>query len=121
MMAVTCEGDVVPCLQMGGHAAEIGYPRDSLRDRRLRDIIELGPWHDEVCTNLHMLRKANPECDACPWFGHCAGGCRALAMHGTIERGEPTDYFATDPTACLFFKGGWYDRVRTRLTDFRQV
>lgn len=121
MMAVTCEGNVVPCLQMGGHAAELGHPLESLRDRSLKEIVTSGVWHDEVCTNIHMLRKANAECDACPWFGHCAGGCRALAMLSGIERGELPNYFATDPMACLFFKGGWHDRVLERLADFRQV
>lgn len=121
MMAVTCEGDVVPCLQMGGHAVEIGYPCDNLKVRSLRDIISSGAWHDEVCANLHALRKANAECDVCPWFGSCAGGCRALAMLSGIERGKVPNYFASDPMACLFFKGGWYDRVRERLADFRQV
>ena len=121
MMAITCEGDVVPCLQMGGHAAEIGYPRESLKERRLEDIVAAGAWHDEVCANLAMLRKANPTCDRCPWVGHCAGGCRALAMLDGIARGEAPDYFACDPMACLFFKGGWYDRVRTQLSAFRQL
>lgn len=121
MMAVTCEGDVVPCLQMGGHAAELGHRPDSVKERSLKDIVTSGTWHDEVCANLHTLRKSNAECDACPWFGHCAGGCRALAMFAGIERGETPDYFACDPMACLFFKGGWYDRVRERLSDFQEV
>ena len=121
MMAVTCEGDVVPCLQMGGHAAELGHPLESLKDRSLRDIITSGVWHDEVCTNLQMLRRANAECNSCPWFGYCAGGCRALAMLKGIELGEMPDYFTTDPMACLFFKGGWRNRVLERLKDFRQV
>ena len=120
MMAVTCEGNVVPCLQMSGYAAEFGYEPDSLRERSLKDIITSGKWHDEVCTNLYELRRANPECDACPWFGHCAGGCRALAMLGSVERGEPLDYLASDPMACLFFKGGWYDRVHERLAAYKE-
>ena len=121
MMAVTCEGDVVPCLQMGGHAAELGYEPESLKRRSLKDIVTSGPWIDEVCANLHMLRKANAACDGCPWFGHCAGGCRALAILGHLELGIQPDYFAVDPMACLFFKGGWYDRVRERLAAFREV
>lgn len=42
-------------------------------------------------------------------------------MLSGIEWGELPDYFATDPVACLFFKGGWHDRVHECLADFHQV
>ena len=118
MMAVTCEGYVVPCMQAGGYLVERGYAPESLRERRLRDILRGGRWLDEVCTNLYALRQANTACDSCPWFGFCGGGCRALALFGSYEGSGRLDYFASDPMACLFFKGGWYDRVRDRLSYF---
>ena len=119
MMAVTCEGDVVPCLQMSGYVAAHGHVADNLHERRLRDILAGGTWLDEVCENSFHLRRNNPECDACPWFGRCAGGCRALAILGAGERGHGIDYYASDPMACAFFKGGWYARVQERLAGFR--
>ena len=118
MMNVTCEGDAVPCLQMAGYAAEFGYECDNLHERRLRDVIEGGKWHDAVCANHHTLRENSRECGKCAWFGTCGGGCRALAMLGSVEKDGVIDYFAADPFACLFFKGGWYDKVRERLKDF---
>ena len=68
--------------------------------------------------NHYHLRKQNSQCDACAWFGHCGGGCRTL---GILDAGEKTgkyDYTASDPFACFFFKGGWYDRVKERLSDY---
>ena len=121
MMAVTCEGDVVPCLQMSGYITERGYVPENLHERRLRDILMGGKWLDEVCANSYTLRRENPECDACPWFGHCAGGCRALAILGASESGRGLDYYASDPMACAFFKGGWYDRVREQLSAYKQL
>jgi radical SAM protein with 4Fe4S-binding SPASM domain len=118
MMAVTCEGDVVPCLQMGGYVVEHGYKPDSLKERRLKEILTDGRWLSDVCANHYKLREMNRECGECPWFGFCAGGCRALAILGAAEARGEMDYFASDPLACLFFKGGWYDKIRERLGDF---
>ena len=118
MMNVTCEGYAVPCLQMAGYATELGYECDNLHERRLRDVIAGGKWHDAVCTNHYALREKSMECGKCEWFGYCGGGCRALAMLGSVEKDGAIDYFAPDPFACLFFKGGWYEKVCERLKDF---
>ena len=118
MMAVTCEGDVVPCLQMSGYSSLFGYRAESLRERSLKDILSGGKWLSEVCMNHFALREQNAQCDACPWFGYCGGGCRALAMLESIESTGKAEMTGCDPTACLFFKGGWYDKTRERLKDF---
>ena len=115
MIAVTCEGNVVPCLQMSDYVAHLGETFDSLKERSLADILREGKWLDAVCMNHYRLREQNSKCDKCEWFGHCGGGCRAL---GILDAGEKTgklDYSASDPLACLFFKDGWYDKVRERL------
>lgn len=121
MMAVTCEGNVVPCLQMSDYVAGLGHTFDSLKKRRLEVIIREGEWFDAVCMNHYHLREQNKQCDNCEWFGHCGGGCRAL---GILDAGEKTgmyDYTASDPLACLFFKGGWYDRVKERLSEYKAI
>ena len=119
MMAVTCEGNVVPCLQMSDYVAHLGHTFDSLKERRLSDILKDGEWLSAVCRNHYWLRKQNSQCDSCEWFGHCGGGCRAL---GILDAGEKTgafDYNASDPMACLFFKGGWYERVKQHLNAYK--
>ncbi len=121
MMAVTCEGYAAPCLQMCGELTSHNYSFDNLKERKLEDILEGGIWLDSVCTNLYALKEHNGECAACPWFARCAGGCRALAILNCIEQGIDIDYLGTDPLACLFFKGGWYERVKERLKSFKQL
>ncbi len=121
MMAVTCEGDVAPCLQMCGELTPFGTRFDSLKERSLSEILLSGRWLDAVCTNLYALREKNPQCDGCEWFGRCCGGCRALAMLSGVIEGKDPDYFASDPLACLFYKGGWYDRVCDRLKDYKHM
>ncbi len=120
MMAVTCEGDVVPCLQMSGELAAFDWRFDNLKEQRLADILQEGKWLDAVCANLCALREKNAECGGCEWFGRCSGGCRALAMLHGVEQGGAPDYFGVDPFACLFYKGGWYERVQERLGEFRK-
>ena len=116
MMAVTCEKDVALCMQMSDYAKYFGYECENLGERRLKDIITSGKWHDAVCTNHYALKKNSAKCGSCEWFGHCGGGCRALAMLDSVERTGVIDYFGADPVACLFYKGGWYDRVRETLS-----
>ncbi|MBQ9545286.1 MAG: radical SAM protein [Clostridia bacterium] len=117
MMAITCEKNVVPCLQMADYASYFGYECDSLKNRRLKDVITDGKWHEAVCTNHYALKKNGENCSKCEWFRYCGGGCRALAMLDSVEHCGKIDYFAADPVACLFFKGGWYDKVKERLGD----
>ena len=121
MMAVTCEGNAVPCLQLSDYAAHLGQRYDSLKERRLSDVLQGGEWFNAVCMNHYHLREKNKNCDACQWFGHCGGGCRGLGILDAGERTGTYDYTASDPLACLFFKGGWYDRVKERLKDYEKV
>lgn len=48
----------------------------------------------------------NSGCKDCKYSAYCAGGCRAM---GCIEK--QSDYLSKDISACLFFKGGYIDRV----------
>ncbi len=119
MMAVFSEGYVPPCLQLCGELNSLDYTFDNLKERRLADILQEGKWLDSVCANLCELRENNDECNHCEWFGRCGGGCRALAiLHGIIQ-GITPDYFGIDPLACLFYKGGWYDKVQERLKEYQ--
>lgn len=121
MMAVGSDGEVLPCLQLGGLLTAYGQRFDSLKERRLAEILREGTWLDSVCMNHYHLRKNNAKCDGCEWFGLCGGGCRALGMLFSAEDGGPLNYSGSDPLACLFYKGGWYDRVRDRLKDYELI
>lgn len=121
MMAVSSDGEVLPCLQMGGFLKAYGQRFDSLKERRLVEILRGGTWLDNVCMNHYHLRKNNAECDKCEWFGLCGGGCRALGLLFSVEDGGAPNFSGSDPLACLFYKGGWYDRVRDRLRDYKLI
>jgi hypothetical protein len=44
----------------------------------------VGKYLAEVCTTVGELASANAECNACPYFKYCAGGCRAIALTLTV-------------------------------------
>ncbi len=115
LMAVSCEENVVPCLQMSVYAAYLGQTLDNLHDRRLMDVPANGEWFTAVCKNRYWLRGQNKQCDACAWFGHC-GDCRASGILDAGEETDKFDYSTSAPLSCLFFRGSWYEPVR-KLPD----
>lgn len=48
----------------------------------------------------------NPQCNDCKFSCYCGGGCRAM---GCIEK--QSNYYQKDSSACLFFRGGYFDRT----------
>ena len=118
MMAVTCEGNAVPCIQISDIAAHLGHTFDNLHKRRLEEVLKDGEWLDAVCKNHYWLREQNKQCDECQWSGHCGGGCRAFAILCAGETTGKFNYSACDPLACLFYKGGWYERVKKCLNKY---
>ena len=121
MMAITCEGDVIPCMQLGGILSDLGVKFDSLKERCLTDIIKEGRWLDAVCRNRYWLRENNRKCDECEWFGYCGGGCRALGILDSDVRKGIYESSASDPLACVFFKNGWFERIKEEFKDYEEV
>ncbi len=121
MIAITCEKDVVPCLQMSGLFRKFGISCDSLKERSLKDVITEGKWLDTVCRNRAWLRDNSKECGSCRWFGHCGGGCRGLGILEGYNTTGTYDYSKNDPMACMFYKNGWYDRVKKELKDYEEI
>ena len=121
MIAITCEGEVFPCLQMSGTLSEYGFHYDSLKERSLSDILKSGSWLETVCRNRSWLHEESRECGGCPWFKYCAGGCRALGILDSLHMTGSLDYSSNDPLACHFFKNGWLERTREELKEYTEV
>lgn len=118
MIAVTAEGDVVPCLQMSGYFRAYGLALGSLYDKALKDLLTESPYLDTVCATADRLKKANAECASCKYFRYCCGGCRAI---GLMLSGEGNDMFGTDRSKCLFFQGGWYEKIVRALRGWENL
>ncbi len=118
MIAVTAEGDVVPCLQMSGHYKAYGLQLGNLHNTALKDLLTESPYLETVCATVDQLKNANAECASCAYFRYCCGGCRAI---GRMLSEERSDMFGTDRSKCLFFQGGWYEKIVRALPGWENL
>ena len=120
MAAVTSEGEIVPCNQMSGYLLKLGISLGNLHTTSLRELLSDGAYTRIANMDAQDLAAAGHKCATCPHFSYCGGGCRAL---GLLFSGETTTRGLTyeDPAKCLFFEGGWYDRVREALDGWTNL
>ncbi len=114
MMGVTADGSVVPCIQFSGGLLERGISLGNLHETPLFDIISGGIYHDMITKNLYQLREISEKCRSCRHYEYCAGGCRALAM---LYARDKKNFWEEDPTKCIFFNDGWYQRTVDAMGD----
>lgn len=114
MVAVTAGGNVVPCHQMSGYYEHQGDRLGNVKQDGLKPYLQSGAYLCEVCTTLETLRKRNAECGACQHFKQCAGGCRAIALALTGDK------LGKDPSKCLFFQGGYVQKVEQAMQGYER-
>ena len=112
MIAVAANGNVFPCMQMSGYYEARKDILGNVKESGLRPILQVGKYLAEVCTTVGDLSSANAECSACPYFKYCAGGCRAIALTLT------SDKLGIDPSKCLFYKKGYYQKAVEIMGDW---
>lgn len=96
-IAVTPEGNVLPCNQMSGYFKKIGKIFENVHETPLRQILSSGEYLDSVCYNVGNLLEKNAKCQNCAFWRLCLGGCRAI---GIVLGGSFESY---DPSKCLYF------------------
>lgn len=114
MVAVGADGQVYPCMQSSGWFDAHDISLGNVHEQGLGAILQEGPYCQMVHATVGDRLAHQGECAACPWLQHCAGGCPALAM---LYSGG--DYLAPDRAACMFFKGGWPQRIAQALPGWR--
>lgn len=113
MIAVDADGELVPCHQLSGYYKSHGMRLGNVKEKGLQAYLREGDYLSEVCTTLSALKKANEKCAGCKYFRYCAGGCRAIALAFTGEK------LGEDPSKCVFFKKGYYDKLVQAMGDWR--
>jgi radical SAM protein with 4Fe4S-binding SPASM domain len=96
-IAVTPEGDILPCNQMSGYFKKHGICMGNVHTTPLKELLNEGKYLKSVCYTVGELQKENPECQACKHWKLCLGGCRAL---GILFGGG---YKKMDPAKCVYF------------------
>lgn len=118
LVGVTSEGDAVPCLQMSGYYKDHGIFLGNLHQTSLKELLAGGPYLERICATVDDLKNANPKCASCRWFKYCCGGCRAL---GHLHSGDRQDPLGSDLSKCLFFEGGWYEKVTGAFSEWTDL
>ena len=109
-IAVTPEGDILPCNQMSGVFKKLGIRMGNVHETPLKELLNGGEYLNSVCYTVGELCENNPKCQACTHWKLCLGGCRALglALGG--------DYKKYDPTKCVYFNE-YFDKFTALFGD----
>jgi len=102
-IALTPEGDIVPCNQMSGYFKKHGTHLGNVHKTPLRELLTEGEYLRSVCYSVGELREENPKCQTCRHWKLCLGGCRAI---GILFGGGYNKY---DPSKCIYFDG-YFDK-----------
>ena len=115
MVAVSANGNVFPCMQMSGYYEARGDFLGNVKQSGLQPLLQVGKYLSEVCCTVGELAKVNPTCGNCPYFKHCVGGCRAVALTLTGDK------MGVDLSKCLFFKKGYAQKIETCLEGWTNL
>ena len=99
-------GFVMPCPAMGFDENGKKY-FSPIFDKNLKELLNDDAYMNLIDSRMRDYFKKNPQCAACEYKNRCAGGCRGNAMANNHDG----DFLGVDKDNCLFFKGGFYDKV----------
>jgi radical SAM protein with 4Fe4S-binding SPASM domain len=112
MVAIAANGNVFPCLQMSGYYEAKNDILGNVKKDGLQPLLQAGKYLSEVCTTVGTLAEKNETCGKCPYFKHCVGGCRAIALTLTGDK------LGVDLSKCLFYKKGYYEKTVSIMGDW---
>lgn len=104
---IDADGRVVRCIALSGITAayQVKCPNVYQGDD-LQEIMIQSDFLDQHTCTCAELKARLPECGECRFRDRCGMGCRAEAM----AQGNGQD--GIDRRMCLFFKGGYYDKLK---------
>ncbi len=115
MVAVGANGNLYPCHQMSGYYEQHGWHLGNVKTDGLQKHLREGDYLKTVCTTVRELAQHNETCASCRWFTYCCGGCRAVGLALT------EDVFGADLSKCLFFRGGYAEKMQQVLEGYRTL
>ena len=120
MVAVTSDGEILPCNQMSGFFLKNGISLGNARRTPLKDLLGGGDYVSIANMTAGKLRHGDGKCGKCPYFRFCGGGCRALGLLYSGDDG-PSGLAREDVTKCSFFENGWYQKVTQALSAWTNL
>lgn len=105
MMYISADARLLPCIPLSGLPIQDKFP--SLEDMTIVEAMRDSLYLERISAPVSQLFDHQAECANCEHRFYCNGGCRAAAL---MENGG-TDYFGVDSWTCLFFKGGYEEKI----------
>ncbi len=120
MIALTSDGEIVPCNQMSGFFLKNGISLGNVHQTPLKDLLSEGDHIRIANMTAGDLRNSGGKCGTCPHFDYCGGGCRAL---GLLFSGvdEISGIVREDIAQCSFFEDGWHQKVTQALSEWTNL
>ena len=112
MVAITADGDIVPCNQVSGKLKQDNIRLGNVHITPLQQLLSEGDYIDHVTCTVGKLRENNPLCQDCDDWKLCMGGCRACAYILN------DNLMGHDPAKCLYFKKGY---MKKTIELFEQI
>lgn len=112
MAAVGANGHLYPCHQMSGYYEQHHWFLGNVKTDGLQKCLKESSYLQTVCTTVRELAEHNKKCAQCQWFKYCCGGCRAIGLALT------EDVFGSDLSKCLFFEGGYMNKLMEALPGY---
>lgn len=112
MVAITADGDIVPCNQVSGKLKQDNIRLGNVHITPLQQLLSDSDYIDHITYTVGKLRENNPQCQVCGDWKLCMGGCRACAYALT------DNLMGHDPAKCLYFKKGYMQKT---LELFEQI
>ena len=114
-MYIGPDGRILPCIPMSETEKSQEY-FPSISGMTLEEALTDSSYLSFIRTDMGQYLEVNPGCESCEYKYRCGGGCRGRAV---IDNGGE-DLLSPDPDACLFFKSGYYDRVKNLINGFKR-
>lgn len=115
MVAIGANGTLYPCHQLSGCYEQRGWCLGNVKTDGLQKHLREGEYIRNVCTTVKELTEHNEKCAACSYFKYCCGGCRAIGLALT------GDVLGPDISKCLFFEGGYMEKLQKTLPNFTDL
>lgn len=104
-MYISADARLLPCIPLSGLPIQDNFP--SLENMTIVEAMRDSIYLERISAPVSKLFDHQAECAACEHRFYCNGGCRAAAL----MENDGTDYFGVDSWTCLFFKGGYEEKI----------
>lgn len=109
-MYISAEGRALTCMGLSGMSEDFQSVYPLVQEVGLKKCLTDSRYMELINTRVEAVIEHNDQCKNCEYKDICLGGCRASAMADGNE-----DILLADRMACLFFRGGWADRIHDKV------